>query len=604
MKRQTRQCLFIVTFLIFSVSVLAIPTGYSSPAKYGSATVISFHKQVGDSVWSTSAAGMAVEESRVSVDYDASRVAESQTPIPTDRLPIAEKEAPSETTKEQVCRPGTTTCGVGACKKTVQDCVDGVPQRCVPGKAIPEVCGNSIDDNCNGETDEDCKACTPNWVYSQWGPCSSGVQLRKAHDSNNCMTGAPTDLTQPCSSLCNSVMQQCFVGVGACVRFGTQTRSCVNGILGNLSACSAVPGTPIAEICGNVLDDNCNGQSDENCPPACTPQSQLCALGIGACMRLGNQTRSCVNGTLSALFGLCSATPGTPVPEICGNNIDDDCNGQYEDGCVNQPNGNACASGSGCQSQNCVSNVCAPYQDCVNACTTTVQNCYSYSCGWFGQSTCQSCNPYQTTNPACVQACVPACTPVPVQCSVGVGRCANTGIQIRHCVNGVLGAPGPCSATPGTPIPEMCGNNIDDNCNGQTDEGCPPPPCTPGTISCGLGVCLHTVQSCINGVPQGCTPGQAYSVQDVCGNNIDDNCNGQTDEGCLNQNGQSCYSWSQCYSQSCSNGICTSHQDCINACTTTVQNCYSYSCGFAGWSTCQQCNPYQTTDPACAMSCH
>ncbi len=48
---------------------------------------------------------------------------------------------------------GSTTCGVGACRRTVANCAGGTPQSCVPGSPGPEVC-NGIDDNCNGFVDE------------------------------------------------------------------------------------------------------------------------------------------------------------------------------------------------------------------------------------------------------------------------------------------------------------------------------------------------------------------------------------------------------------------------------------------------------------------
>jgi hypothetical protein len=73
-----------------------------------------------------------------------------------------------------------------------------------------------------------------------------------------------------------------------------------------------------------------------------------------------------------------------------------------------------------------------------------------------------------------------------------------------------------CNATPGTPTAEVC-NNIDDNCNGQVDDGL-------GTISCGQGGCEHTVAACINGQPGLCTPGTPKA--EICGNSIDEDCNG------------------------------------------------------------------------------
>ena len=48
---------------------------------------------------------------------------------------------------------GTTTCGLGACQRTVQNCVNGLWQNCVPGMATQETC-NGIDDDCNGIVDD------------------------------------------------------------------------------------------------------------------------------------------------------------------------------------------------------------------------------------------------------------------------------------------------------------------------------------------------------------------------------------------------------------------------------------------------------------------
>src|SRR3989344_8585097 len=111
----------------------------------------------------------------------------------------------------------------------------------------------------------------------------------------------------------------------------------------------------------------------------------------------------------------------------------------------------------------------------------------------------------------------------PVSCSAGVGACARTGTTTTACSNGVM-ATTACSATAGTPTTEICGNGVDEDCNGQ-DLACPPP-CVPaaevcngkdddcdgavdeslGSTSCGTGACANTVQNCVNGVPQTCTP--------------------------------------------------------------------------------------------------
>jgi hypothetical protein len=42
---------------------------------------------------------------------------------------------------------------VGACQRTVDACVDELPQACVPGDPTPEIC-NGLDDDCDGLVDE------------------------------------------------------------------------------------------------------------------------------------------------------------------------------------------------------------------------------------------------------------------------------------------------------------------------------------------------------------------------------------------------------------------------------------------------------------------
>jgi len=101
---------------------------------------------------------------------------------------------------------GSTTCGVGACQRTIDNCVGGVPQTCTPGSPTAEVC-NNIDDDCNGAVDDNIPDIT----------CGQGICQRTAV-------------------------------------------ACVNGTPG-----TCVPGTPGTETC-NGLDDNCDGIVDNGFP--------------------------------------------------------------------------------------------------------------------------------------------------------------------------------------------------------------------------------------------------------------------------------------------------------------------------------------------------
>jgi minor extracellular serine protease Vpr len=102
---------------------------------------------------------------------------------------------------------------------------------------------------------------------------------------------------------------------------------------------------------------------------------------------------------------------------------------------------------------------------------------------------------------------------------------------------------------------EVC-NGIDDDCNGIVDDGL-------GTVSCGVGACARTVDACADGSAQACVPGSPSP--EVCDDNIDNDCDGARDAadpdcagsggsggGCtLGQLGATCSSNSDCCSNNC-----------------------------------------------------
>ncbi|GAB4201852.1 MAG: hypothetical protein OHK0013_14400 [Sandaracinaceae bacterium] len=302
------------------------------------------------------------------------------------------------------------TCGVGACEVTVSGCMSGMVPTCTPGDPTREVC-NAIDDDCDGEVDD-------------------GL-------------GAPITC-----------------GVGACMRM---VPSCATG--GMMMTCT--PGTPSAETC-NGIDDDCDGIVDDELPDA--------TCGVGACQRT---VATCVGGMLQACM------PGAPGTEIC-NGIDDDCDGVADDGFGTT----SCGVGA-CQRTvlECVMGVpqmCMPGTPSTETCNNRDDDCDGMVDDGLGSSSC------------------------------GLGACART---VSNCISGV-----PQTCTPGSPSAESC-NGVDDDCNGAIDDGL-------GSTTCGTGACQRTVSNCVGGIPQTCTPGTPAGSE-TCGNGIDDNCNGMTDEGCV-----------------------------------------------------------------------
>jgi hypothetical protein len=96
----------------------------------------------------------------------------------------------------------------------------------------------------------------------------------------------------------------------------------------------------------------------------------------------------------------------------------------------------------------------------------------------------------------------------------GLGACLHT---VAKCVAGQLQV---CDPLEGK-SDEIC-DGIDNDCNGLADDGL-------GSTSCGLGPCFHSQPNCVEGAPAVCDPFLGASDEKLDG--IDNDCDGQTDEG-------------------------------------------------------------------------
>jgi len=253
-----------------------------------------------------------------------------------------------------------------------------------------------------------------------------------------------------------------------------------------------------------------------NCgtPPGCTQGTKrACYTGSPSTRKKGNcrdGTQTCSGGK----WGSCAGQVG-PSSERCDGK-DNDCDGQTDEG--NPDGGKSCkGSGSGpcaqgtskCQSGRIV---------CITSSKPSTETCdgKDNDCdGVIDEGLERSCygGPANTNG-------------------VGVckgGRQICTGGKWGNCIGEVK------------PITEACNNARDDDCDGQTDEGCTSPgtckegmerACYTGPANTnGVGTCKGGKQKCQGGKWSSCQ-GSVVPVTEKCGNQTDEDCDGQVDEGC------------------------------------------------------------------------
>ena len=239
--------------------------------------------------------------------------------------------------------------------------------------------------------------------------------------------------------------------------------------------------TSASEACDGY-DNNLDGQVDEGC--SCSTGSiQQCypglpgKVGVGLCA-MGSQT--CQGTSEFGTWGPCAGAV-TPGAEVCGNGIDEDCDGTAQP-CKTKPPQDA---GTAAVKDGPVK----PPPQCTKGQT---KPCYSGKSGTAGKGICKK----------------------------GVIPCLPSG-KWGSCSGQVL------------PSKEVCGNSVDEDCDGKAP-ACPQ--CTKGqTKPCysgksgtaGKGVCKSGVVPCLSSGKWGSCSGQVLPGKEVCGNGVDEDCDGK-----------------------------------------------------------------------------
>ncbi len=249
------------------------------------------------------------------------------------------------------------------------------------------------------------------------------------------------------------------------------------------------------ENCTDGVDNNCNGLIDAQdpaavgCPPVCTDaDNDNFATQGGAC---GPVDCNDANGAVNPA-----------VTEVCNDGIDNNCDGRIDEGCgpvCTDLDGDGIATeGGACGPVDCDDTDATVHPGAQEICTDTIDN---------------NCNGLIDTQDPAATGCSPVCTDAD-----------NDNFSIQGGACGAVDC-NDASATINPGAQEVCGDSVDNDCDGAIDEGC--------NVICpdgdGDG---YTDAACGGTDCDDQNSGINSGTAEVCGNGVDENCNGTADDTC------------------------------------------------------------------------
>lgn len=353
-------------------------------------------------------------------------------------------------TSDGICEIGTQTCG----QNRQWDTCDGAvwPEQ-------QETC-NGLDDDCDGKVDNDENICPINQICDPF--------LKR------CVAGAQGG--------CNDEDGDGYGNPGSSACFNDQTDCNDNDATIN-------PGA--TEVCGNNVDDDCDGSIDEGCQvdESCTDEdNDGYAIEGDSC------------GQVDCDDNDPNINPGEE--ELC-DGVDNDCNSQTTEEDLGILCGETSLGICTQQILHCTDGIWESNADCNSAGIVTPTD--TDACG---DAVDNDCDGSIDEGCVCVTGDTRECTPEDV-CKLGE----------QTCTNNQWGA---CEET----------EDIT-NCNAEED-------CQQvGAVeTCGtnLGICIPGLKTCGENSKWGaCTGGVRKNTNEICNNNLDDDCDGSTDEtNCVN----------------------------------------------------------------------